>query len=42
MWLDSRTDYLSNSRADCCPDGHRNALTFGKPIAERERLTKPD
>jgi hypothetical protein len=47
MWLDGCTDYLSSCRSECRPDSHRNAhrdtdsnaLTFGKPIAQRQRLT---
>jgi len=54
MWLHSRADCAAgDTNADCSCDTHRdarvadrdtdpNALTFGKPVAERERLAKPD
>jgi hypothetical protein len=51
MWLDSGPNCAASvTDADGSADTHRNAdrdtdphtLTFGKPVAERERLTKPD
>jgi hypothetical protein len=39
---DRSADTHRHARANADRDSDPNALTFGKPVAERERLTKPD
>jgi hypothetical protein len=42
VWLCLGTDGLSESCGDGRPYTHRDALTVGKRVAEREPLTEPD